>query len=348
MEFILELKNNIMGGKTEKFVSIVLAIILACGALMSGYKYAERYAKFTVPKNEVINLEEKMEAMPVPLKIEVAESKPVEKVDTMVLESETEEMEVLIEEVEVTEEEKIETNTADITVNDAVENEAILESSTEIEDSVIVDNISGVEEGEILDNTVEVENGVITGNMTNIENGAIADNMAEIEDGIEPAVLPAEITSPFLIDDFGVIYGFLPEYADLSSGTLELPSKGCMGIRRGTFAGCTEYIAEICIPAGIHEIEDGALTELTSLEWITVDAGNPNYMTVDGILFDSTDTQLVAYPPARVGAYSIPAGVVSIAENAFKNTSLFIIDLRECGLSENCLLNISESCSIIE
>ena len=85
-----------------------------------------------------------------------------------------------------------------------------------------------------------------------------------------------------------------------------------------------------------------------SLEWITVLPGNPQYISIDGVLFDSTGTKLIAFPPARIGGYAIPDEVTEISENAFLNTSLSVIDIRDCAVSENCLLNISESCSIIK
>lgn len=152
----------------------------------------------------------------------------------------------------------------------------------------------------------------------------------------------------FLIDDMGMIYGFRSEYADYSKGYLELPREGCVGIRRGSFVGCTENISEIHIPANIVKIEDGAMTELSSLECIVVDIENTAYMTIEGVLFDGTGTVLVAYPPARIGAYFVPGNVCSVEENAFLNTSLSVIDVRGCGLSANCLLNISPNCFIIE
>lgn len=61
-------------------------------------------------------------------------------------------------------------------------------------------------------------------------------------------------------------------------------------------------------------------TKLTS---ITVDAGNPNYSSVGGVLFNKLQTELIAYPGGLSGAYVVPAGVTAITASAFRyNTGL--------------------------
>lgn len=142
----------------------------------------------------------------------------------------------------------------------------------------------------------------------------------------EEAVGPAG----FLIDETGMIYGFVPELADCRDGIVVLPSEGCIGIRRGTFLGKGTGIIEIYIPSNITVIEDGALAGLDSLEWIETE-GNPNYVSVDGVLFDAHVSVLTAFPNGRTGAYIVPASVVRIADGAFSNPSLSKLDMRACG-----------------
>ena len=59
----------------------------------------------------------------------------------------------------------------------------------------------------------------------------------------------------------------------------------------------------------------------TGLASITVDAGNPNYSSEGGILYNKAKTTLIAYPSAS-GSFTIPGSVTSIGESAFSGTSL--------------------------
>lgn len=139
-----------------------------------------------------------------------------------------------------------------------------------------------------------------------------------------------ETPSCFLIDEAGMLCGFLPEYADIQGGCLVLPSE-CMGIRSGAFSGVGAGIAELYIPAEATMIEAGAFIGLDSLFSIEVESPNPMYTSINGALFDSTTTVLVSFPAGRTGAYLVPAQVTQIADNAFANTSLNRLDFRRCS-----------------
>jgi len=136
--------------------------------------------------------------------------------------------------------------------------------------------------------------------------------------------------SCFLLDEMGMLYGFLPEYAEIPDGCLTLPAE-CTGIRRGAFSGCGAGILELYIPAGAVTIEEGALADLVSLEWIDVESGNSGCVSDSGVLFDSTMSVLLAFPPAWMDIYSVPSYVTRIADRAFDGTSIYRLDLRECS-----------------
>ncbi|WP_285824114.1 hypothetical protein [Schaedlerella arabinosiphila] len=136
--------------------------------------------------------------------------------------------------------------------------------------------------------------------------------------------------SCFLLDEMGMLYGFLPEYAEIPDGCLTLPAE-CTGIRRGAFSGCGAGILELYIPAGAVTIEEGALADLVSLEWIDVESGNSGCVSDSGVLFDSTMSVLLAFPSAWMDIYSVPSYVTRIADRAFDGTSLYRLDLRECS-----------------
>ena len=62
----------------------------------------------------------------------------------------------------------------------------------------------------------------------------------------------------------------------------------------------------------------------TSLTAITVDALNSAYSSVDGVLFNKSQTTLIQYPAGKAGtSYTIPNSVTSIGDSAFSGcTSL--------------------------
>lgn len=160
------------------------------------------------------------------------------------------------------------------------------------------------------------------------------------EDPDVPGDIPSEIVddnsgaeetiSCFLLDEAGMLYGFLPEYAEMPDGCLTLPEE-CTGIRSGAFAGCGAGILELYIPAGAATIEEGALAGLDDLEWIEADSGNQGCVSDSGVLFDSTMSVLLAFPSAWMDGYAVPPSVTRIAGRAFEGTSISMLDVRECG-----------------
>ncbi len=71
------------------------------------------------------------------------------------------------------------------------------------------------------------------------------------------------------------------------------------------------------ISAGVTNIGGGAFNGCSLLAAIAVNPTNMFYSSMDGVLFDKTQTTLIEYPQAKVGNYSIPMGVTTIESNAF-------------------------------
>src|SRR5665213_1916330 len=67
----------------------------------------------------------------------------------------------------------------------------------------------------------------------------------------------------------------------------------------------------------VTSIGDGAFGICSNLTVITVDTNNPAYSSVNGVLFDKSQTTLVAYPGGLGGSYTIPDSVTSIGDTAF-------------------------------
>lgn len=80
----------------------------------------------------------------------------------------------------------------------------------------------------------------------------------------------------------------------------------------------TVNITSLVIPKGILTIDDGAFWECRSLNNIDVDTENPNYMSIDGIVYSKDKTVLIHYPAAKSGtSYTVPDNVTAIGRCAF-------------------------------
>ena len=83
------------------------------------------------------------------------------------------------------------------------------------------------------------------------------------------------------------------------------------------------YLKEIRIPKTLTSIGEGAFTMFGRLEKFVVDPGNPNYSSdVNGVLFNKDKTQLLAYPMAREGEYTLPNTVTQIGKQAFLHAKI--------------------------
>lgn len=116
---------------------------------------------------------------------------------------------------------------------------------------------------------------------------------------------------------------------------------------------------QITIPKEIAHIGNYALTAITHLEWINVEAGNTSLISDNGVLFNSSMTRLIAYPPARNATeYEVPQAVqvLGIASFFGSNTLLRLYvrkqlealedySLRRCENLKN-LINLDASDNI--
>lgn len=91
------------------------------------------------------------------------------------------------------------------------------------------------------------------------------------------------------------------------------------------FYNCTN-LTSITIPDSVISIDGGAFNKCSNLTSIVVDADNAYYSSVGGVLFNKNKTELCAYPTAS-GHYTIPDGVVSVADYAFADTNIEILSV---------------------
>ena len=83
------------------------------------------------------------------------------------------------------------------------------------------------------------------------------------------------------------------------------------------------YLTSVTIPKSVSSIGNEAFGSCRNLNGIFVDGENASYDSVDGILFNKDHTTLIAYPEGKSDTvYTIPDGVTSIANSAFRFCSL--------------------------
>ena len=98
--------------------------------------------------------------------------------------------------------------------------------------------------------------------------------------------------------------------------TVTIPAN-VTSIGGSAFAGCTA-LSNIIIPAAVASIGYYAFSYCSSLTAIAVDALNPSYTSVDGVLFNKIQTTLIRYPARKAGtSYTLPNSVTTIERESF-------------------------------
>lgn len=97
------------------------------------------------------------------------------------------------------------------------------------------------------------------------------------------------------------------------------------------FRMCSQ-LREITIPASVRQIGYSPFRGCIRLQNINVESGNPNYTSIDGILYNKNVTELIQIPyPRKMDTYIAPATLVSVNREAIytQNIQNFIFP---CGL----------------
>lgn len=129
-------------------------------------------------------------------------------------------------------------------------------------------------------------------------------------------------------------------FAGTQIATIEIPN-GVTTIGTEAFAGCNN-LTTVSIPSSVLFIGehvfgspyeyfmDYYFNYCESLTNVNVAAGNPNYSSADGVLFNKNKTELIIYPCMKTGAsYVVPSTVTHIDAGAFAYSSLNTITLPE-------------------
>ena len=131
-------------------------------------------------------------------------------------------------------------------------------------------------------------------------------NYAFANSAVTSVTIPASLTS--------IQSNAFYQCTSLVSGALPA---GVTSIGYGAFAYTA--LTNLLIPANLTSIGDGAFGGCTALGAIQVDPLNPAYVSVDGVLFNPSQTTLIQCPARKANAYTIPVGVTNIGIFAFFN-----------------------------
>lgn len=104
---------------------------------------------------------------------------------------------------------------------------------------------------------------------------------------------------------------------------------GVTSIDKLAFTGCSS-IQSFFIPKNVASIAPYSLSGLASLEGFTIDASNPYYNVVDGVIYTEDMKTLMLCPSGKTGeTFTIPSHVTTIGECAFDAcdfTNIYIPD----------------------
>jgi len=116
---------------------------------------------------------------------------------------------------------------------------------------------------------------------------------------------------------------------DGTNGTVACSTSGSFTVLANIVTGHTSCTGTAEIPAGISSIGPSSFFFATALTSFSVDSGNANYSSAGGVLFNKTQTSLIQFPLGNTATEysSIPTTVVSIAESAFRLSSLTSITI---------------------
>lgn len=130
------------------------------------------------------------------------------------------------------------------------------------------------------------------------------------DNSVSDVVIPSEIEGlPVTTISTGAFY--------LSAITsIEVPDT-VTSIGEMAFLGCTS-LKTVKLSTGVAKIEKNAFGSCSALQEVQVAKDNPNFSSLDGVLYSKAQDTLVIYLAAKTdAAYTIPSGVTSVAMYAF-------------------------------
>ena len=157
------------------------------------------------------------------------------------------------------------------------------------------------------------------------------DNEAFYGTGLEEIIFQDDEAAPSELAELGSRV-----FSNTNIQTLTLP-RSLVTINCDAFADMSKLASVHLGPEVAADQLVGSFANTPELARIQVDAGNPNYESLDGVLYTRDHTHLIAYPAAKNsgGAYTVSSGTTDIDDLAFlgaQNESVTFPDtLRRVG-----------------
>lgn len=174
-----------------------------------------------------------------------------------------------------------------------------------------------------------------------------------------PAPIPTPDPDEFIIRDGVLVACFAFDDVTIPNEVKEIAPRAFPGY---TQDGRIITITSIQIHANVLTIQEGAFHLANGLKDIIVDKANPNYSSLDGVLFNKDQTRLIYCAPHNMGnlppegrrAYDIPYGVTSIGKYAFASlshggtrlNSIFIPN-SVTSIDDYAFENVNSRCSVV-
>ena len=112
-------------------------------------------------------------------------------------------------------------------------------------------------------------------------------------------------------------------FKDSGIREIELP-EGLLGIGRGAFEKCGLERAEI--PASVEAVGEMPFARCAALREIAVSSGNPNYKSVDGVLYTKDGKTLVQYPGGRTAGGGAASGAEGNTDSGAASEAVTVAD----------------------
>jgi len=154
--------------------------------------------------------------------------------------------------------------------------------------------------------------------------------------GLTSLVIPSSVTS----------IGYSAFYSCSGLTTVTIPSS-VTSIGEDAFRDCSGLIT-VTIPSSVTSVANYAFYGCSGL--ITVDSNNPNYSSLDGVLYDKSQTLLIHCPTSKIESFIIPSSVTSIGNAAFNNCrelTTVTIPSSVISIEESAFINCDGLTSII-
>ena len=155
-----------------------------------------------------------------------------------------------------------------------------------------------------------------------------AKNCTIIEDNNGMGIFSPFLSVPISSITFGPQVESIPNCLCVACGLKSVSiSNSVISIGREAFRGC-DSLTSVTIPESVISIGNSAFASCDSLASIEVDANNPSYCSVDGVLYNKDTTALLQYPLGNtLTEYVIPQSVTSIGIEAFEVCDLTSITI---------------------